>query len=132
MKRSMWVLASLAAVALVSNSFADAKHTHSAAASKPVTVKGEVVDLGCYMAHEAHGEKHKECGTKCVAQGMPMGLLSGNKLYVVTLNHDNADAYNQMKEWVGSDVEVTGIVSERAGVKSIDAASAKVATAAAK
>ena len=97
-----------------------------------VTLKGEVVDMGCYMAHEAHGAKHKECGAKCVAGGMPMGLLtSTGKLYLITLNHDDADAYNQLKDWIDSDVEVTGVVTERAGMRSIDVSAAKAATAAA-
>jgi nitrogen fixation protein FixH len=95
-----------------------------AAASKSWT--GEVVDTGCYLAHEAKGEKHKECGTKCVANGMPMGLLTKDgKLFLLTMNHDNADPYNQLKEMVGSTVEVSGTSLERSGMKAIDVTGAK-------
>ena len=127
MKRLIGLLAAAALTAFVSFSFADMKH---GAVAKPTTLKGEVVDMGCYMAHEAHGAKHKECGAKCVAGGMPMGLLtSTGKLYLITLNHDDADAYNHLKDWIDSDVEVTGVVTERAGMRSIDVSSAKAAMA---
>ena len=129
MKRTFgWlVVAALAGFAAMAT--ADAKHSHG---GKATTLKGEVVDMGCYMAHEAHGAKHKECGAKCVAGGMPMGLLTGTgKLYLITLNHENGDAYNQLKEWVDTQVEVTGVVSQRAGIQSIDVASAKAVSTAA-
>jgi hypothetical protein len=85
------------------------------------SVTGEVVDMGCYLAHEAHGAKHIACGTKCVAGGMPMGLLSADgSLYLLTLNHDNPDPYNALKKMVGQNVTVTGPVNERGGVKGLD------------
>jgi hypothetical protein len=91
-----------------------------------VTLKGEVLDMGCFMGHEAKGEKHKSCALKCVANGMPMGLLTADgKVYLITLNHDSADPYNKCKEWAGSTVAITGVVSQRAGMRSIDCADAK-------
>ncbi|HKA23884.1 MAG TPA: hypothetical protein VKF80_02755 [Candidatus Eisenbacteria bacterium] len=93
-------------------------------------VTGEVVDMGCYLAHEAHGEKHIACGTKCVAGGMPMGLLTADGgLYLLTLNHDNADPYNALKKMVGKNVTVTGPVNERGGMKGIDVTGAKLVAA---
>jgi hypothetical protein len=107
--------------------------TAAAAAKKPAntmshemsgpakSVTGEVVDMGCYLAHEAHGEKHVACGTKCVAGGMPMGLLTADGgLYLITLNHDNADPYNKLKGMVGKTVTLTGSVNERGGMKGLD------------
>jgi len=95
------------------------------------TLTGEVVDMSCYLAHEARGAKHVACGTKCVANGTPMGLLtSDGSVYVITLNHDNADPYNQLKKMVGQTVSVTGPVNERGGVKGIDVTAAKLVAAA--
>ena len=86
------------------------------------TVTGEVVDLGCYLGHAARGEKHIPCATKCLAQGMPMGLLTSNgTLYLVTLDHDNADPYNGLKDMAGKDVTVTGELLARSGMKAIEA-----------
>jgi len=101
-------------------------------APKPATLKGELVDMGCYVSHEAKGEKHKDCATKCVAGGMPMGLLTAdNKLYLLTLNHDNADPYNKAKDMMAEMVEVTGMVKERNGVRVIDVTDVKAASTAA-
>jgi len=137
MKRILSILVLGAVLAFAGGALADEAmkgHSHAmGAAAKSMTVKGEVVDMGCYMAHSASGEKHKECGTKCVAGGMPMGLLTSNgKLYLITLNHDDADPYNHLKEWVGDQVEVTGAIYQRGGMMAIDASAAKPATAAAK
>jgi hypothetical protein len=41
------------------------EHGSDAAASKEVT--GEVVDMMCYVDHNAVGEKHgQSCGAKCI------------------------------------------------------------------
>src|SRR5919198_5246066 len=90
-------LAAMAATAAT----APAHQGHQAAAHKaeaPKTLTGELVDTGCYLGHGARGEKHVECATKCINAGMPMGLLtSDGMLYLLTMNHDNADPYNQLK-----------------------------------
>lgn len=106
-----------------------ASMSHEATApAKSVT--GEVVDMGCYLGHEAHGAKHVACATKCINGGMPMGLLTADgSLYLLTLDHDNADPYNQLKGMAGKTVTVTGPVNERAGMKGIDVTAAKLVAA---
>jgi hypothetical protein len=86
------------------------------------TLSGEIVDTGCYLGHAARGEKHgTSCGSKCVANGMPMGLLTADgTVYLITLNHDNADPYNRLKGMIGKNVTVTGTVMARGGMKGID------------
>ena len=129
MKRALSVVLLTVAVMFAVNALA----AEMKAEKKPMTLKGELVDTGCYIGHGAMGAKHKECATKCIAGGMPMGLLSGKVLYLITLNHDNPDAYNKLKDMAGEMVEVTGTVDERNGVKAIDVTEAKLAaTAAAK
>jgi len=94
------------------------------------TLTGEVVDTGCYLAHEAKGEKHVACATKCIAGGMPMGLLTADgTLYLLTLDHDNADPYNQLKTMAGKTVNVTGPLTARGGMKGIDVTAVKLAAA---
>jgi len=69
-----------------------------------------------------------ECATKCINGGMPMGLLtSDGLLYLLTMNHDNPDPYNQLKTMAGKTVSVTGMVMTRGGMKGIDVASFKAA-----
>jgi len=93
------------------------------------TVTGEVVDTGCYLGHAARGEKHISCATKCLQQGMPMGLLTTNgTLYLVTLDHDNADPYNSLKDMAGKTVNITGEVMTRSGMKAIEATTVRPAS----
>ena len=130
MKRALSAVLLLAAVSFAVTAVS-AEKMEMKAEKKPVTLKGELVETGCYIGHGEMGEKHKECATKCIAGGSPMGLLSGKTLYLITLNHDNPDAYNKLKDMAGQMVEVTGMVDERNGVKAIDVTDAKAATAAA-
>lgn len=113
------VLAALASLVVLANADQAAKH-------KTTTLTGEVVDTGCYLGHEARGAKHVACATKCINNGMPMGILTAQgALYLVTLNHDNPDPYNQLKGMAGKTVTVTGVVIERGGMKGVDVTGVK-------
>ena len=102
------------------------------AAPASVTLKGEIVDAGCYIPKGAMGEKHKSCATKCIAGGQPMALLTADGgLYLLIQNHKNADPFNKCKQWVAAMVEVTGPTFERNGMKSIEVVGAKSLVAAA-
>ena len=93
------------------------------------TITGEVVDMGCWLGHAERGEKHISCATKCLNQGMPMGLLTSNgTLYLVTLDHDNADPYNNLKSMAGKNATVTGELLTRSGVKAIEASTVQLAS----
>jgi hypothetical protein len=92
---------------------------HAAVVSKTVT--GEVVDLSCYLGHGGKGAGHKECAANCIANGGPMGLLtSKGVLYVLTMNHDNADAYNQAKKHAGDPVKVSGPITTRNATRALE------------
>jgi hypothetical protein len=131
MKRLFAMLVVLSAVAF--SVAVSAEEKAAKAAPAPATIKGELVDLGCYLGHEARGEKHKSCAMKCVANGMPMGILTAdNKLYLLTVSHDSSDPFNKAKELVASTVELTGVISERAGMKSIAVSDVKPVTTASK
>jgi len=124
MKRILLLVAAGSLLAIASLTFADSKGMAGKAA--PKTLKGELVDTGCYLGHEAKGEKHISCATKCIANGMPMGLLTADgKLFLITMDHENADPYNALKNMAGKQVEVTGVVSERGGMRGIDVTAAK-------
>lgn len=85
------------------------------------TVTGEVVDTGCYLGHISKGAGHASCATMCINQGMPMGVLTHKGvLYLVTMNHDNPDAYNKLKSMAGKNVAVTGHVYSRSGMTAIE------------
>ena len=125
MKRLLTLVAACSLAALVAVAFASDK-----SAPKTGTWKGEVLDAGCYLGHGAMGAKHAECALKCASNGMPLMLLPADgKAILLTPNHDNADPYNQLKTLAGSQVEVTGTLSERGGVRGIDVTAVKAAAA---
>lgn len=126
MNRSRWItillIAAFSAVLVVAA--AGAKDEKA----KSVTVVGEIVDTGCFLGHGAMGQKHAECASKCIAGGMPMGLLTAkNEFYLLTPPHENTDAYENCKKWAAKSVEVTGQLMARDDVKAIEVASAKPA-----
>jgi hypothetical protein len=100
------------------------------AKAKQATVTGEVVDTGCYLGHAEKGAKHQQCAQLCINKGMPMGLLTeAGDLYLLVPPHSNTEAYKKLKEMAAKNVEVTGTIMERNGMKSIEVASAKLAPA---
>jgi hypothetical protein len=97
---------------------------------KSSSITGEIVDTGCYLGSGERGAKHVSCATKCIANGMPMGLLTADgTLYLLTLNHDNPDPYNQLKNLAGKTVTVTGPVMKRSGMQGLDVEAFKTSTA---
>ena len=123
------ILGALAVSALLSMSVAAGAHEgeHEGKA-QTMTAVGEIVDTGCYLGHGASGAKHAQCAQLCISKGMPMGLLtSAGDLYLLTPPHDSMVAYKKAKDWAGKKVEISGTMSERNGMKSIEVASAKLA-----
>ncbi len=57
---------------------------------KVVSVVGEIIDLSCYLQVGKHGDKHRDCGQKCVKNGQPVGLLTedGSVYLLIDEEHD--------------------------------------------
>ena len=88
-----------------------------AAASKEVT--GEVVDMMCYVDHNATGEKHgQSCGAKCIKSGGPVGVLSDGKAYLVVGEHKPMN--DQLAEYCGKTITLKGKLAERGGIAMIE------------
>jgi hypothetical protein len=88
---------------------------------KPVqTVKGEVVDLWCYMDHGARGEKHKACAVACAKMGNPIGIVdSEGNVYVAVGSELHQPDRDRLIEKMAEEVTVTGPVVSRGGMKMI-------------
>lgn len=90
-------------------------HMDMATTGKTTTLKGEVVDLGCYLTKGLHGKSHAECATKCIRSGLPVGILSNGRVYIaMTANREPANSL--LEPYAAREVEVTGIVARRGGV----------------
>ena len=93
------------------------EHGSDAAASKEMT--GEVVDMMCYVDHNAVGEKHgQSCGAKCVKSGGPVGIVSDGKAYLVVGEHKPMN--DQLAEYCGKTVTLKGKMAERGGIAMIE------------
>ncbi len=88
--------------------------------SGDLTVKGEVLDMACYLAHEAKGPEHEKCALKCAKMGQPIGLLTQDgKVYLLVADHADQTAFEQAKMLAGQQVTITGPVAARAGMEAL-------------
>jgi hypothetical protein len=93
------------------------EHGSDTAASKEVT--GEVVDMMCYVDHNAVGEKHgQSCGAKCIKSGGPVGVVENGKAYLVVGEHKPMN--DQLAEYCGKTITVKGKLAERGGIAMIE------------
>ena len=89
-----------------------------------MSIKGELVDLACYAAHEGKGRKHAECGKMCVMKsGAPLGILAADgKVYLLVEDHSSQNArkpYAQAKEMVAETVLIKGDLYVRGGLPAV-------------
>jgi len=94
------------------------KEKLDAAASKTVT--GEVVDMMCYLDHNAMGDKHAACAAKCIKGGAPVGITSEGKAYLIVGDHTPMN--DQLAEYAGKTITAKGKIAERDGIAIIDSA----------
>jgi hypothetical protein len=114
-------------IAICIISLAAAGLAHDEAKGKPVIITGTVVDTGCYMSHDAIGEKHTDCATMCAKNGVPLAIVDvAGKVYMpVAADHRNQNA--KLMPFVEKKVKVTGALLEKGGlagltIKTIEAA----------
>ena len=101
----------------LSSGAAGGKEKTDAAASKEVT--GEVVDMMCYVDHNAVGEKHgQSCGAKCIKGGGPVGIVSEGKAYLVVGEHKPMN--DELAEYCGKTITLKGKTAERGGIAMIE------------
>ncbi|MCO5240434.1 MAG: hypothetical protein M9904_10290 [Chitinophagaceae bacterium] len=85
------------------------------------TIKGEVLDLSCYMTGGASGKGHKGCAQGCLDKGLPAGILNkaDGKVYLLVEDHKKADAYKKAIQHAAENIEITGKVISKNGVQSL-------------
>ena len=95
-------------------------------AQEPVTVKGEIVDLACYLSKGSKGKRHKTCAELCAKKGMPLGVLTdAGDVYLLIEDHDDPGPYDTVKGLAAEQAEVTGKKFTKGGVQSILVSGAK-------
>jgi hypothetical protein len=93
---------------------------------KVVTVVGEVIDVSCYLQVGKHGEKHRDCGQKCLKNGQPMGLLTKEGTVYLLMEEEHNPRRDSMTnlreaciEQMARVMSVTGTATEVGGLKGI-------------
>jgi len=106
---------------------------------KPITVRGEILDLSCYLEKGLSGAVHQDCAKMCLQSNVPMGLMTADStLFLLTQDHGRAmapttyagipDMYAQCRRWAALQVEVNGIARMRNGVRVLEVSRAKLVT----
>ena len=100
--------------------------TVARADAEDVTVKGEIVDLACYLYHDKRGPDHKACAVLCAKKGVPMGLLTeAGDVYLLVDDHQNPDPYDATKKLSGTNAEIKGKKVSKGGMTAIVVEDAK-------
>jgi hypothetical protein len=92
------------------------KENLDASASKEVT--GEIVDMMCYVDHNAMGDKHASCGEKCIKGGGPVGIVSDGKAYLVVGDHKPMN--DELAPLAGKTVTLKGKMVHNGGVTMLE------------
>ena len=88
----------------------------SDAATKEVT--GEIVDMMCYVDHNAIGAKHANCGEKCIKNGGPVGIVSEGKAILVVGAHKPMN--DELAPLAGKTVTLKGKMASNGGVAMLE------------
>ena len=114
--RTIFSVVVIAAFATAPMAFAHdpAEHAKDAAAVEK-TVTGEIVDMMCYVDHNAVGESHgQSCGAKCIKNGGPVGIVENGKAYLVVGEHKPMN--DELADSCGKTITLKGKLAERGGV----------------
>jgi hypothetical protein len=83
-----------------------------------VTVKGEAVDLWCYMEGGDRGAAKKDCATACAKAGNPIGILDAKgNIYVAAGLEEHQPARDMLQQKMSDQVTATGTLVTKGGMK---------------
>ncbi len=89
-------------------------------AEDEVTLKGEPVDIQCYLTGQ-RGEGHASCAKTCAEKGLPIGFVTkaedGKEQMYLVMGANQKSAKDYMAEHMGKIVEAKGTVVEKDGLK---------------
>jgi hypothetical protein len=84
---------------------------------RPVSIRGEVVEVSCFLRDGRRGVGHKSCALTCLKNGGELGIVedgSGN-LYLLAGRSPATNPSQPVIELVAEHVAATGTLYERAG-----------------
>jgi type 1 fimbria pilin len=116
MKKIAVITAALVSASLFFTATVRAQDEHTDQDDEAVTVKGEVVDLACYLGHGAQGKDHAACAKTCIESGLPVGIKTADgKTYILIGEHKPLN--KELAPYAAKTITVKGKVSERDGLR---------------
>src|SRR5205823_7988283 len=94
------------------------RESHRLVQGKEIVVKGEVLDMTCYIAYNMSGPEHAACAKDCIRSGLPVGIKAedGKVYLLVGTNWRRGEPLNnQLAEYAAKTVTVKGKVGTRDG-----------------
>jgi hypothetical protein len=121
--RNLFLSAAVAAVFAAAPAIAHEGHEHGKkddlASGETKKITGEVVDMACYIDHNATGEKHADCAKKCITSGLPVGLKADDgKTYLLIGEHKPLN--DELAQYAAKKLTVEGKVTSRDGIYMIE------------
>ena len=88
--------------------------------AKTVTMTGEVLDMYCYMDHQAMGPDHAKCAMSCIQKGLPVGFKAADGSVYLVVGKDHEPVNATMAEWAGKKSTITARVLTNGGMKALE------------
>jgi hypothetical protein len=85
---------------------------------KVVTLVGEIIDFSCYLQLGKHGTKHRDCGQKCLKNGMPIGLLTKEGTLYLLMEEEHDARRDGLTDFRKAAIDHMAYVMEVAGTES--------------
>ncbi len=83
-----------------------------------VTIKGEAIDLWCYMEAGDRGPAKKDCATECAKAGNPIGIVDAKgNVYLTAGLESHTPARDLLVSKMSEQVTATGTLVTKRGVK---------------
>ncbi|MBI1746752.1 MAG: hypothetical protein HYR55_09210 [Acidobacteria bacterium] len=112
------IMISLVLLAAIGSSLMGKSESKSVAMT---TITGEVIDIACFMGHDASGKNHTKCAVQCAEKGIPLAILDEKlqQIYLpLALDHSSPNA--KLLNYIAQRVTVTGRVIKKGGLTGIE------------
>ena len=122
MKKRVLLVAAALAFGLLAISVARQAAFGQSSTPAEVSLKGEVVDLHCYVTRhggEGRGPAHAGCANACINRGVTPGFVaSDGKLYLL-FDEKPFSVKEKIAGLAGQQVTLTGAIVERDGMRAV-------------
>ena len=87
---------------------------HPLVQGQEIVVKGEVLDMTCYIAHNLSGPQHAQCARDCIRKGLPVGIKGEDgKTYLLVGKKQAVNA--ELADYAAKTVTIRGRETMRDG-----------------